>query len=70
MTTFNKAHECKHHSGFSLVSQEGNGAWFCNLNCGYFLNFDPFEFPHGVSYKKFEDIKPKLPPLLKWSKKG
>jgi len=55
---------CKHDDGFTCLRwknpQDLPGAWFCNLNCGYYLNFDPFTFPHSIAYTVREVKKPGL----------
>ena len=44
---------CKHDNGFTALPWQGQptvGMFVCNLNCGYFINFDPFEYPNGIAY--------------------
>lgn len=44
---------CKHDNGFTGINWEGlkgGGMYVCNLNCGYALNFNPFEYPGGITY--------------------
>jgi hypothetical protein len=60
------ARNCRHDNGFTLLrwrNSEIPGMWVCNLNCGYFMNFDPFAYPHGVAYTsgpKEEKLGPTL----------
>lgn len=58
---------CRHDSGFSNIpwtGREAYGIFACNLNCGFFLNYDPGEYPNGIAYlsspkrnKKQQELK-------------
>lgn len=45
----NKMFSCKHEHGFSLSTRKGVWQWWCKAECGFSLNFDPDEFPEGIS---------------------
>lgn len=59
---------CKHNNGFTLVpgtvvNQEYPGVWVCKSRCGYYLNFDPDEFLHGIAFTSSPREDKTLPPF-------
>lgn len=56
---------CSHCNGFTFrsglivgVSTYPSVFW-CNKDCGYFLNFDPNRFPDTVAFLSFDEIREK-----------
>lgn len=66
---------CKHDNGFSCVCwREGKPdqkyVFVCNISgCGYFLNFDPDRFPHGISILDVPKAHKPTPRVKDYSKK-
>jgi hypothetical protein len=62
--TFNP--KCKHNGTFycDWIMEAGNYQFVCALGCGHYMQYDPRQYPTGVWFPEFPEMKGKiLPPL-------
>lgn len=56
---------CSHCNGFTFRSGllvgvvDYPSVFWCNKDCGFYLNFDPAKFPNTVAFLSFDEIREK-----------